>query len=94
MPPKSVAQRDFAAEYRRKFPTGTQYDKGASSGADVRDDWCLGFGFALRTVQRWSKGIAVDCDPSADQAARLRARPSSSRGGGVFIWQYRFGTAR
>jgi hypothetical protein len=46
-------QRDFAAQYRALFPHGgdRRIEQDASSG--VLKDWCLSYGFALRTVQRW-----------------------------------------
>jgi hypothetical protein len=52
---KLRAQRDFAAEYRGKFPGAGRPDGGnyASSGAISSEGWCLSYGFALRTVQRW-----------------------------------------
>jgi hypothetical protein len=54
---KLEVQRDFAAEYRAKFPQGgdrrsLEYQDD-SPVALVAADWCLSFGFHVRTVQRW-----------------------------------------
>jgi DNA N-6-adenine-methyltransferase (Dam) len=56
---KLESQRDFAAEYRAIFPPKVRADDriGASScDSPVRSssaEWCLSYGFHLRTVQRW-----------------------------------------
>jgi DNA N-6-adenine-methyltransferase (Dam) len=52
---KLESRRDFAAQYQAQFPKGgdrTQ-EQSASTGALLSRDWCLTYGFALRTVQRW-----------------------------------------
>lgn len=48
---KLEAQRDFAAEYQRKFPLGRNqhgYDMSVAPS-----EWCASHGFHQRTVQRW-----------------------------------------
>jgi hypothetical protein len=62
---KLQAQRDFSAEYRALFPEVAGPGRGktdASTGAgfEERNKWCLGFGFALRTVQRWLALLEAD----------------------------------
>jgi DNA N-6-adenine-methyltransferase Dam len=56
---KLESQRDFAAEYRAMFPPKVRADDrvGASSSdspvGSSSAEWCLSYGFHLRTVQRW-----------------------------------------
>jgi hypothetical protein len=54
---KLEAQRDFAAQYRALFVHGgdrrSDEFQVATSDNLNRDDWCLSFGFAWRTVMRW-----------------------------------------
>jgi hypothetical protein len=53
---KLEAQRDFAAQYAALFPHGVRLDRrGDSSVASTTTaaEWCLGYGFHIRTVQRW-----------------------------------------
>ncbi len=52
---KLEGQRDFAAEYKAKFPQGRPPEeiKDASTGVFKAEAYCQGFGFAFRTVQRW-----------------------------------------
>lgn len=54
---KLNSQRDFAAQYRATFPAdgvNTKYraDDSTVVGSHAAE-WCLGFGFHVRTVQRW-----------------------------------------
>jgi hypothetical protein len=60
---KLEGQRDFAAEYRAKFPDGVNvaYRGSASTGQPPKgEDWCLAFGFAGRTVRRWLALLDAD----------------------------------
>jgi hypothetical protein len=65
---KLEAQRDFAAQYQALFPAGgdRKSDKyqnastGGLIGANESTSWCLGYGFALRTVQRWLDLLEAD----------------------------------
>ena len=52
---KLTGQRDFAAEYTSKFPHGVnaEYRGDDSAVASSAAEWCLAFGFHIRTVQRW-----------------------------------------
>lgn len=71
---KLDAQRDFAAQYRELFPHGFGPGRGKrddSSGISFEPsaaEWCLGFGFHIRTVQRWCELL----DP-AKYSAKHRA---------------------
>ena len=59
---KLEAQRDFAAQYQALFPDGIRADyRLASTGqGGTREDWCLSFGFAGRTVRRWCELVDAD----------------------------------
>jgi phage N-6-adenine-methyltransferase len=64
---KLESERDFAAQYMALFPRGVNADRRAvrsrsdsssRSGSDTStvgsaDEWCLSFGFNVRTVRRW-----------------------------------------
>jgi hypothetical protein len=52
---KLEAQRDFAAQYVALFPDGVnlKYRGSDSAVRSSADDFCLGFGFHVRTVRRW-----------------------------------------
>lgn len=66
---KLESQREFARQYQALFPHGRNDDaRDASTGvfgdkehpAASSKDWCLGFGFTLRTVQRWCEYLVPD----------------------------------
>jgi hypothetical protein len=53
---KLESQRDFAAEYKALFPHGGDritVNQDDSTVVLVGDEWCLSYGFHIRTVQRW-----------------------------------------
>lgn len=51
---KFDSQAEFAVEYRAIFPHRGVMPINARTGVNSSPaDWCLGYGFALRTVQRW-----------------------------------------
>jgi DNA N-6-adenine-methyltransferase (Dam) len=63
---KLEAQRDFAAQYRGVFPHRGVMPIDASTGVNSTPaEWCLSFGFALRSVQRWCD--LLDADKYADK---------------------------
>jgi DNA N-6-adenine-methyltransferase (Dam) len=47
------AQREFAAEYRAKFPRAGRPENSDRTVRISADKWCLGYGFHDRTVRRW-----------------------------------------
>lgn len=57
---KLKAQRDFAAEYRSKFPHGKNQFSTGDDSTVVSSEWCLSFGFHVRTVQRWLELLFTD----------------------------------
>lgn len=50
---KLDAERDFAGVYRQKFSQGQRSDLTPDNAVRSSADWCLSFGFHVRTVQRW-----------------------------------------
>jgi len=52
---KLEAQRDFAAQYTAMFPHGGDHisEQGDSTVRLLGAEWCLGYGFHVRTVRRW-----------------------------------------
>ena len=77
---KLEGQRDFAAEYRSKFPSvretggpgrGHKTDDSTVAGF-AAEDWCKSFGFHIRTVQRWLDLLEADKFASKEDAIRKR----------------------
>lgn len=50
---KLESQREFAREYRAKFPHGGPREQDDSTVVLPAAEWCQSYGFHIRTVQRW-----------------------------------------
>jgi hypothetical protein len=56
---KLEAQRDFAAQYQGLFQVGRPEKNSDSAVRISGDEWCLSFGFHVRTVRRWCELLDV-----------------------------------
>ena len=57
MDDKLEEQALFAANYKVQFQAGNPHSNYASTGVIKPKDYCLQFGFSLRTVQRWAESL-------------------------------------
>jgi len=60
----------FGADYRAKYPDGRY----ASTGIPDKKDYCLQFGFSLRSVQRWCERL-LDPEKKEKEREIRKAKP-------------------
>lgn len=68
------AKYDFAAHYKSVYQGVSNQHAGASTGASA-EEYCEGFGFALRTVQRWCEKLL----PEGGLEMALKERMKAAR---------------